>query len=319
MDYPKRVLIREEGPREGFQFEKGPIATDSKIALIDALSDTGLKEIQIASFVHPEKVPGMADAEAIAARYRRREGVTYRGLWLNARGLERALATKRIDVRGHLSGVASEPFSKRNTGRTREEDIAAARAMAALYRRNGIPITTISVMAAFGCNFMGVVPHSNVIETIEDLLEIVDEFGGGIPTISLADTMAWANPASIRSLLGVVRERWPHHAPALHLHDTRGLAMANALAGLEMGVSRFDASVAGLGGCPFAKHSGAAGNICTEDLAFMCEELGIETGIDIEAVCEAGRLAETIVGHPLPGRLKQGGALARLRRERALV
>jgi hydroxymethylglutaryl-CoA lyase len=313
MDFPTEVKIYEQGPREGFQFEKGPIATSGKIALIDALSDTGLKEIQIASFVNPAKVPGMADAEEIVSSYRRRDGIDYRALWLNRQGLLRALKSNRLDVKGSLMATASEPFSLRNTGRTREQEFEALRAMGETYAEHGIPITSVGVMAAFGCNFMGQVPESEVMYCLERLLEFVAEFGGGKPLISLADTMAWANPTAIRSLVGAVRERWPDHAISLHLHDTRGLAMANAYAGLEMGVARFDSSVAGLGGCPFAKHKGAAGNICTEDFAFMCEELGIATGIDIEALCEAGRLAEQVVGHPLPGRVKQGGSLTALR------
>jgi hydroxymethylglutaryl-CoA lyase len=166
---------------------------------------------------------------------------------------------------------------------------------------------------------MGDVPTSSVIEAIDGLLEIAREFGGSRPYISLADTMAWASPCSIRSVIGAVRDRWPDHDVALHLHDTRGLAMANALAGLEMGVARFDASVGGLGGCPFARHAGAAGNICTEDLVFLCEELGIHTGVDLDAICEAARLAEKVVGHPLPGRVKQGGSLAKFRQAAALA
>ena len=131
--------------------------------------------------------------------------------------------------------------------------------------------------------------------------------------ISLADTMAWATPLQIKRVLGALRERWPDLDFALHLHDTRGMAIANAFAGLEMGVSRFDAAVAGLGGCPFAGHQGAAGNVCTEDLVFMCNELGIDTGIDLDALIECARLAEDIVGHPLPGSVMKGGTLQEFR------
>jgi hydroxymethylglutaryl-CoA lyase len=313
MDFPKRIEIHEHGPREGFQFEKGPIATARKIDLINALGDTGLTEIQITSFVNPKRVPQMADAEDIVANYRRHDGVNYRALSLNQRGVERAIASQRIDMRAHLALTASEPFSLANTGRTREQDIREQRAMAETFAANGIALDSVGVMAAFGCNFMGDVPHAAVLTAVESLLAIADEYFDETPVISLADTMAWANPGAIRALVGAVRERWPEHPIALHLHDTRGLAMANAYAGLEMGVARFDASVAGLGGCPFAKHSGAAGNICTEDLAFMCEELGIATGLDLDALCEAGRIAEDVVGHPLPGRLKQAGQLAEMR------
>ena len=131
--------------------------------------------------------------------------------------------------------------------------------------------------------------------------------------MSLADTMAWATPLAVKRVVGALRERWPDLDIALHLHDTRGMAIANAYAGLEMGVTRFDAAVAGLGGCPFAGHSGAAGNVCTEDLVFMCHELGIKTGIDLDALIECARLAEDVVGHPLPGSVMKGGGLQRYR------
>jgi hydroxymethylglutaryl-CoA lyase len=172
----------------------------------------------------------------------------------------------------------------------------------------------VSIAAAFGCNFEGDVPQQKVLDMIAQLFGIAAERDLDIGTIFLADTMAWATPLSIKRLVGAVRERWPDKSIALHLHDTRGMGIANALAGLEMGVAHFDAAVAGLGGCPFAAHKGAAGNVCTEDFVFLCEELGIETGVDIEALLESARLAEDIVGHPLPGSVKSGGALSTLRR-----
>ena len=312
-DLPKEVAINEEGPREGFQIEKGPISTARKIELIDALSETGLKQIQVVSFVSPKAVPQMADAEDVVAGFKKKPGVRYTGLWLNDKGLSRALATKRLDVKGSLSLTASEKFLKRNQNRTLEENRAAQHSIIGMYKEHGVPVEHGSVMAAFGCNFEGDIPVAKLLDIIRDMLEIAEEHQIKIKTISLADTMAWATPEAIKRVVGAVRERFPELKINLHLHDTRGMGIANAYAGLEMGVASFDAAVAGLGGCPFAAHAGAAGNVCSEDLVFMCEEMGIETGIDLEKLIEAARLAEDIVGHPLPGSVMKGGSLRRLR------
>jgi hydroxymethylglutaryl-CoA lyase len=313
-DLPHAVFIKEEGPREGFQFEKGDIPTARKIELIDSLSTTGLKEIQVVSFVPGKNVPGMADADQVVAGMRMAPGVSYLGMWLNEKGLLRAIASRRVEVRAGLMLTASETFLRRNQNRTMEDNLAAVRHMADVYIEHRVPVQRVSIAAAFGCNFEGDVPQQKVLDMIAQLFGIAAERGLDIGTIFLADTMAWATPLSIKRLVGAVRERWPDKSIALHLHDTRGMGIANALAGLEMGVAHFDAAVAGLGGCPFAAHKGAAGNVCTEDFVFLCEELGIETGVDIEALLESARLAEDIVGHPLPGAVKSGGALSSLRR-----
>ena len=313
-DLPRRVEIHEEGPREGFQIEPGPITTAEKIALIDALSETGLRQIQIASFVNPKRVPGWADAEAVVQGILPRAGVRYTALWLNERGLERALAlADRLALRGVIGMCASEPFLRRNQNRGFVENAKVQHAQIALCRAQDIPVDAISVMAAFGCNFAGDIAPAQLVATVAAGQEIAAEHGLTITSLSLADTMAWATPASIKRVVGAVRDRWPELRLNLHLHDTRGLGLANAYAGLEMGVASFDASVAGLGGCPFAGHKGAAGNVCTEDLAFMCEEMGIATGLDIDRLIAAATLAETIVGHPLPGAVMRGGTLQRFR------
>ncbi|HYB57914.1 MAG TPA: hydroxymethylglutaryl-CoA lyase [Alphaproteobacteria bacterium] len=312
-DLPKTVRINEEGPREGFQIEKGPISTARKIELIDALSETGLKQIQVVSFVSPKAVPQMADAEEVVAGFKRKPGVRYTALWLNEKGLVRALATKRLDIEGSLSLTASEKFLKRNQNRTLAENVQAQHSIVGMYKEHGVPVDRGSIMAAFGCNFEGDIPVTTLLEIIQEMLEIAEQHQIKIKTISLADTMAWATPASIKRVVGAVRERFPDLKINLHLHDTRGMGIANAYAGLEMGVASFDAAVAGLGGCPFAAHAGAAGNVCTEDLVFMCDEMGIETGVDLEKLIEAARLAEDIVGHPLPGSVMKGGSLKRLR------
>jgi hydroxymethylglutaryl-CoA lyase len=311
-DLPRRVHLVEEGPREGFQIEAGPITTADKVRFIQALADTGLRELQCVSFVDPTRVPGMADAEAVARTIRRREGVRYTGLWLNQRGLERALATP-LDIEGSVRTSASEAFSIRNNGRNTADLLRAQRETLAFCIERGIPVASGIVTTAFGCNIEGAIPVQRVVDRIAALLALLQEYGLQLPILRLADTVGWANPNSIAAVVGAVRERWPLLRLGLHLHDTRGTAMANALMGLQMGIDTFDSACGGLGGCPFAGHAGAAGNICTEDLAFLCEEMGIDTGTDLDALAECARMAEHIVGHPLPGKLMRGGTLGRYR------
>src|SRR5262245_3974139 len=312
-DLPKSVRINEEGPREGFQIEKGPISTARKIELIEALSETGLKQIQVTSFVNPKRVPGTADAEEVVRSFRPKPGVDYTALWLNEKGLERARATGKLKLEGKISIYASEKFSVRNNNRTTAQEFEYARRVLENYLEHGMPVERGSVAAAFGCNYQGDIPLQNILEIVRRIFELADEYGIKLKELSFADTMAWATPLQIRRLLGAVRENYPEQRLSLHLHDTRGMGIANAHAGLEMGVDMFDACVAGLGGCPFAAHKGAAGNVCTEDLAFMCQEMGIATGIDLDRMIECAQLAEDIVGHPLPGSVKLGGNLAKLR------
>ena len=313
-DMPARIDIAEEGPREGFQIEKGPIATAAKIALIDALSATGLGTIQVASFVSPRLVPGWADAEQVAAGFAPRAGVAYTALWFNQAGLDRALALRdRLALVGSISLSASEAFSRKNLNRDRAGQLAAMRRQTAAHLAAGVPVTRLLVMASFGCNYAGDIAPETVVATVADGLAIAAEAGAIPGDLSLADTMGWATPARIERVVGAVRSRWPALRLSLHLHDTRGLGIANAHAGLRLGVARFDAAVGGLGGCPFAGQPGAPGNIATEELVLLCDELGIATGIDLAALVEAGRLAERIVGHRLPSAVLRSGPLAAFR------
>jgi len=312
-DLPSAVHITEEGPREGFQFEKAAIPTGRKIALIDALSQTGLDHIQIVSFVNPKAVPGMADAEDVVRGIATKPGVAYTALWLNEKGFERALREDRLTNTGTIQLAASEKFLMRNQNRTAEQQLAGQHAIVEMYKAAGVAVERGSVMAAFGCNFEGDVPVSRVVSLVQQILDVAQAHGVTLSYVTLADTMAWATPLAIKRVIGSLRERWPDLDIALHLHDTRGMAIANAFAGLEMGVTRFDSSVAGLGGCPFAGHSGAAGNVCTEDLVFLCHEMGITTGIDLDALIACAKLAEDVVGHPLPGSVMKGGTLQKFR------
>lgn len=305
-DLPQSIAILEEGPREGFQSESASIPVADKVALIEALAGTGLSEIHCASFVNPNVVPQMAGAEEIAASIHRKPGVLYRGMWLSKSGFLRALESG-LDLMATISGSASDAFLKRNNNRTREQYLDDQDQMLDLFAANGVNEGPIYVFTAFGCNYEGEVPVEKTLRTIADLMGLLEKRGKSPSAITLCDTIGAATPPQVRRLIGEVRNRWPDENIALHLHDTRGLGMACAQAGLEMGVARFDASCGGLGGCPFAGNSAVAGNIVTEELVLLAESLGIETGVGLPALIEAVKLAETIVGHPLPSRLAKAG------------
>lgn len=313
-DLPKFVKIHEEGPREGFQIEPGPITTTRKVAFIEALAETGLKQIDCVSFVNAQKVPGMADAEEVIRSVRRKPGVRYTGLWLNTRGLLRALETP-VDIVGSIRVTASETFCIRNTGMNHAQTLDEQRRWLEIYRERKVPVEWGYIMTAFGCNYEGFISTDKVRTMVQQLLDTAAGAGVSLQGVYLADTVGWGTPQAMERTIGAVRERWPDLPLALHLHDTRGTGLANAYAALRLGVAQFDSTCAGLGGCPFAAHKGAAGNICTEDFVFMCHEMGIETGIDLEKLIECAQLAEEIVGHPLPGKVMRAGSLAHFRKE----
>lgn len=312
MSLPKFVHIQECGPRDGLQIETKSLSVTEKVELITALTGAGIKEIEVGSLVRPDLVPQMANTpEVIAALPPEGEGVAYRLCYLNAKGLERAIShTNMISLEGRLMIAASEAFSKRNANRTIEETFEDLPRWIELYTSAGTPVTTLQVMAAFGCNFDGDAPLDRVAGIVDRAARIMEDSGGKLERLSLCDTMGWASPQTIQRLVGDALDRHPSAKINLHLHDTRGLAMANAYAGLEMGVADFDGSVGGLGGCPFAGHSSAAGNICTEDFVLLCHELGIETGIDLDALIAVAQRAETMLGRPLPGKAMKSGSLA---------
>ena len=254
-DLPASVHINEEGPREGFQIEKGPIPTARKIALIDALARTGLDHIQIVSFVNPKAVPGMADAEDVVRGSRRsRASPTPR-----CGSTRKVLSARSGRIGSPITAPSSwrlrKNSSKRNQNRDAAQQLAGQHAIVEMYKAAGIAVERGSIMAAFGCNFEGDIPVSHVVALVQQILDVAQQHGVTLDYITLADTMAWATPLAVKRVVGALRERWPDLDIALHLHDTRGMAIANAFAGLEMGVTRFDSSVAGLGGCPFAGHA----------------------------------------------------------------
>lgn len=321
---PSYLYITEEGPREGFQIEPGPIATADKIRLINALSETGLTTIQVCSFVSERLVPGWADADDVVSALIKPDKVDYVALWFNARGLARAMNhADTLTLSGTIHTVASEAFCVSNLNRTLAENNAAMRLQTKAHQDNGLAIKKISVMAAFGCNFSGDVPVADVLRAVSDGMDIAHEASESIREIALADTMGWANPTLIQKVVGAVKDTWSDIPVRLHLHDTRGLGIANAYAGMCMGVDRFDTTVGGLGGCPFAaKRSNGnnpqralpPGNIATEELVLLASEMGVETGVDIDALIDVGRQAESIVGHSLPSAALRGGSLTSYRR-----
>lgn len=311
MALPKKVRIREVGPREGFQTLGVVVPTERKLELIEALSQTGLKDIEITSFVRPDKVPQMADAADVVSRFAAHPGVNYTALYLNPNGFLRAEESGRLHNEGWLYLAASETFLKRNSNTTIAQGIAEMPNWIDGFKSRGKSVRGIMLSTAFGCNFEGAISTTKIIDILREVMGQVRAGGEKLDEICLADTMGWATPLMLRERIGGVRTAFPDSIVSLHLHDTRGSGMANVYAGLEEGVDIFDCSIGGLGGCPFAK--GAAGNVPTEDVAFLCEELGISTGLDLDRLAAAAALAESIVGFPLPGKFyktwrSRGGA-----------
>lgn len=312
-DLPKAVFIYEEGPREGFQIEKATIPTAEKVRLIDALSVTGVKHVQVGSFVDPRRVPSMADMHDVVTTMKVVPGVEYQVLWMNERGLRKALEYPHITVDGKLRLYTSKTFLEKNMGRTMEQHAQKNIELIDLCKTLNVPVRQLALSSAFGCNFQGDIELSLLETLVGDALKLAHEHGAEPEELVVSDTMAWATPEAVKRVVGLMKAKFPSLEIRLHLHDTRGLGLANAYAGLEMGVAHYDSCVAGLGGCPFAKHKGASGNICTEDFVLMCEEMGISTGIDLDAMMEASRIAEEVVGHPTQGHSAKAGTLAEIR------
>src|SRR5690606_424229 len=314
-DYPKFVEFHEEGPREGFQIEKTIYPIEQRIELIDLLSETGLKYIQVGSFVSPRYVPQMQDTGELFKRIKRKDGVKYTALWLNEQGFRKAQSAHKVDMKAQLLFYASDSFSRKNNNLSALEMREKQREWARLYKQEGLPIERAYVMAAFGCNFEGNIPTERVLDDFRFILDLAKEEEIPVPDLMLADTMGWGNPESVKRLVGALRDLAPEARIGMHIHDTRGLGIANLQPPLPRGLDLFAGSVAGLGGCPFAAHgsSRAAGNVCTEDAVFLCHELGIGTGVDLDKLIAAARHAEAIIGAPLMGRVMHSGGLDKYR------
>lgn len=295
----RRLYIQEVSTRDGFQIETKFVPTEQKVALINALSRAGLAKIEATSFTSPKAIPALADAEAVMRQIDRVPGVEYTALVPNVRGCERALRSRVDEI--NLVMSASQSHNRANLRMSCEQSLVAIQEVVQTAR--GQTHINASLSTAFGCPFDGEVPDNRV-------LELVDRFAQmGIVRVTLCDTTGMANPAQVKRMFAAVKARWPSLEFAAHFHNTRGMGLANALAAFEVGIDRFDGSLGGLGGCPFAP--GATGNVCTEDLVHMFLEMGNATGVDLDALLNLARGLPEIVGHEVPGQVMRAGPASR--------
>ncbi|WP_375200010.1 hydroxymethylglutaryl-CoA lyase [Bacillus sp. RS11] len=285
MQLPKHVTLKEVGPRDGLQNEKAHMATADKVQLVNLLSQTGLNYIEVTSFVHPKWIPQLADAVEVLQAIKRQKDITYAALVPNMRGLERALQADVDEVSVFMS--ASESHNKNNINKTINETFPIVEevvigAKAAHKKVRGYISTVI------GCPYEGYIQPEKVLRVTEKLLEM------GIDEISLGDTIGVGVPTQVERLLEELLKRYPVENFAMHFHDTRGTALANIVKSLEMGITKFDSALGGLGGCPYAK--GASGNVATEDLLYLLDEMGIKTGVELNKVLEATHFIEQKLG-----------------------
>ncbi|MFJ8065296.1 hydroxymethylglutaryl-CoA lyase [Psychrobacillus sp. NPDC096426] len=291
MKLPKSVKIKEVGPRDGLQNEKQTISTEDKIVWIDSLSKTGLSYIEVSSFVHPKWIPQLADASEVLGKIQREQGVTYAALVPNLRGLERALEANVDEVSIFMS--ASEAHNQNNINKSIEETYPILSEVVKEAKAAGKTVRGY-LSTVIGCPYEGVIATQQVRKVSDRL------FSMGIDELSLGDTIGIGVPNQVEQLLEELLPHFDANKLAMHFHDTRGTALANIVKSLEMGITIFDSSLGGLGGCPYAK--GASGNVATEDLLYMLHEMGIETGIDLDAVMKSAQLIEKVRGKKLNSR-----------------
>jgi hydroxymethylglutaryl-CoA lyase len=300
MRFPERVTICEVGTRDGFQIEPEFIATELKVEIVDRLAEAGVPRIEVTSFVHPKVVPQLRDAEAVMATIRRRPGTRYAALVPNDKGAVRAVDAGVDAI--HTVVSASESHNLANVNMTVAESLARLAAVMRVAERARVPVGC-AVSTAFGCPFEGTV-------TLDRLEEVVARLVGlGAPAIALADTTGMANPRQVARTLERLMPKFSGVEWTLHTHDTRALAIPNILAAMECGVTHFDASIGGLGGCPFAP--GASGNVCSEDLVHGLHAMGVQTGIDLDRLIAVSRRVQEIVGRELPGQVVKAGTADR--------
>ena len=293
---PSKVSVYEVSPRDGLQNESAQVATHAKVRLIEALVDAGVRRLEVGSFVAPKWVPQMADADEVCRMIERRQGVTYACLCPNATGLRRAIAADIDEIAVFVS--ASETHNLKNVNKTVAQTLKAFEPVIGPAVERGLTVRGY-VSTMWGCPYEGDVDPAKGLTLAKHLLD------AGCYQVSLGDTIGVGTPIQTQRIVELFAKDIPLEKIALHLHDTRGTALANVLAGLQMGITTFDASVAGLGGCPYAP--GAAGNLATEDLVYTLHGMGIETGIDLERLWQAGQVAEAIVGRDLPGKVHRAG------------
>ena len=293
---PQRVSIREVGPRDGLQNEAVILTTANKLRLIDALAATGLAQIEVGAFVKAENVPQMADTTEVFASLTRQPGVKYSAIAPNVLGARRALEAGADMVQVFFS--ASESHNQSNVNMSVEQSLANVADMSAIVRAANRPFDAV-LSVAFGCPFEGHTPIERVLELCGRLLDL------GAEEVTLGDTTGMAHPSLVQQVVQAFQVRFPRQALRLHLHSARGAGLANILAALQLGVSEFDSSIGGIGGCPFAP--GAPGNLCTEDMTHMLHEMGIHTGLDLPALMATARMLEQMLGHEVPSQTIKAG------------
>jgi hydroxymethylglutaryl-CoA lyase len=296
-----RIYVNDVAVRDGFQIEKAFVPTPTKVELVNQLSRTGLHKIEVTSFVSPKLVPAMADANEVLAGIERVPGVVYVALVPNVRGVQNAAAAPRKPDEVNAVVSASETHNRANINRTHRQSLDELPTMVKVAHEAGLKIT-MSLSTTFGCPFEGHVHEDVVMDFVARFREL------GFDGISLADTTGMANPRQVRELTRKVLERFPPPDECyytLHFHNTRGMGLANVVAGIEAGVRSFDGSVSGLGGCPFAP--GATGNICTEDMVNMLEDMGYDTRVDLAKLLAVARRIPVVVGHDVPGQVMKAG------------
>jgi hydroxymethylglutaryl-CoA lyase len=301
-ELPPDVTMYEVGPRDGLQNESRMVPTDDKVKLIDALSETGLRAIEITSFVNPKWIPQLADGGEVSRRIARKPGLVYSALVPNRQGLDAAIAAGMKEVAVFMS--ASETHNKKNVNKTIAQTLAAFRETVPPALAAGLRVRAY-VSTVYGCPYEGAVDPAKAVELALALEAL------GCYQISLGDTIGVANPRQVRDVLSRVLAEMAIPAVAVHFHDTRGTALANILVAVEMGITTVDAALGGLGGCPYAP--GASGNVATEDVVYMLEGMGVRTGVDLDKLVDCARLASTLVGHEVPSKYYRAAIGARSR------
>lgn len=295
MSHYDPIVVQEVAPRDGLQIEPTWVPTDEKVRLIDAFSDLGFSRIEVSSFVSPKAVPALRDAAEVFARIKRRPGIIYVALVPNLRGANDALAAGADEL--NLVMSASQTHNLANMRMTGEASFAGFQTIAALPR--GKVLLNGSIATSFGCPFEGPQPEARVLDLMRSYLDL------GAEGVTLADTTGMANPRQVRALVDKALKLVTPDMLTLHFHNTRGLGLANVLAAYDAGARRFDSALGGLGGCPFAP--GATGNICTEDLVNMCDEMGIATGLDLAVLIQLARSLPPLLGHDVAGQVMKAG------------
>jgi len=293
----RRVHLCEVGMRDGLQNEAAFVPTADKIELVDALSLAGAARIEVTAFVSAQAIPALRDAEVVMREIRRRPGVVYSALVPNVRGAQRAIDARSDEL--NLVMSASESHNLANLRMTREQSFGALSQVAALAREAGVAVN-VSLSCCFGCPMEGEVAASTVLDWCERFVD-----GLGAQGVTLCDTTGMAWPPQVQALVRGFRTRWPGTALTVHFHDTRGLGLANLLAAIEAGADTFDASLGGLGGCPYAP--GASGNVCSEDIVHALALMGYDTGVDLPALMAAAARLPALIGHPVPGQIVKAG------------